>query len=468
MRKLTFIALISVVAAGLFTQLSSAAFTRTMAVAANGITVDALHNYFSVSAGTDVQPGTGTAVASGNVDGLSIDLGTVPSARTFSSVFRITNVSGAARTATLSLSSVPQVSSAVFASSGSTTATLAAGASTTLSVTTSTTVAGRGTGTLRLGLSGTSWLYRDYSFRVDEAPQVSGPPTGTQKPAGRIDLAWAASTTTTNFAGYNIYRSNGGAYTKLNATPQVALTYSDTSTVDGTAYTYKIRAVTSGTPVLESLDSTVVAVTADATAPGQATAITLANGGGNGGAYVNSGNASSVSISVTLPAGSLATDAVKLTVSNGGTVTSTHAGSAGAGTITFTGLNLAGLGDGGLTLTVTSTDLAGNISASSSAGVTKDATAPGAPTAVYTDNNNVADVVSGTAEANASISVTKTAPLPTASYPTTANGAGAYSATVAVVNGKPNPAISVTYTVTATDAAGNTSSVTTLNFSDTR
>jgi large repetitive protein len=238
--------------------------------------------------------------------------------------------------------------------------------------------------------------------------------------------------------------------------------------VDGTAYTYKIRAVTSGTPVLESLDSTVVAVTADATAPGQATSITLANGGGNGGAYVNGGNASSVSISVTLPAGSLATDSVKLTVSNGGTVTSTRAGSAGAGTITFTGLNLAGLGDGGLTLTVTSTDLAGNVSAASSAGVTKDATAPGAPTAVYTDNNNVADVVTGTAEANASISVTKTAPLPTASYPTTANGAGAYSATVAAVNGKPNPAIAVTYTITATDAAGNTSSVTTLNFSDTR
>jgi hypothetical protein len=159
---------------------------------------------------------------------------------------------------------------------------------------------------------------------------------------------------------------------------------------------------------------------------------------------------------------------VKLTVSNGGTVTSTHAGSAGAGTITFSGLNLAGLGEGGLTLTVISTDLAGNVSASSSAGVTKDTTAPGAPTAIYADNNNLADVITGTAEANASISVTKTLPLPTASYPTSANASGAYSATVAAVNGKPNAgAIAVTYTITATDAAGNTSSVTTLNFSDT-
>jgi hypothetical protein len=39
---------------------------------------------------------------------------------------------------------------------------------------------------------------------------------------------------------------------------------------------------------------------------------------------------------------------------------------------------------------------------------------------------------------------------------------------VAIVNGKPNSAIAVTYTVTATDAAGNTSAATTLNFNDTR
>jgi large repetitive protein len=469
MRKLVVTACLSLAAAGLFTQLSSAAFTGSLAAPSNGITADALHNYFSVSPGTDVQPGTSTAVASGNVDGLSIDLGTVPSARTFSNVFRITNVSSATRTATLNLSSVPQVASAVFASSGSTSVTLAASASTTLSVTTSTTVAGRGTGTLRLGLSGTSWLYRDYSFHVDEAPEAPGAPTGAQRPAGRIDLSWGASTTTTNLAGYDVYRSSGGgAYTKLTATPQLALTYSDTATVDGTAYTYKINAVSSGTPVLSSLDSTTVTVTADATAPGQATSITLTNGGGNGGIYVNSGNSSGITIAVALPTGSLTTDVVQLTATLGGTVTTTNAGSAGAGTVNFNGINVSGLGDGGLTLSVISTDLAGNVSSVRTVTVTKDTTAPGAPTAAYTDNNNVADVVSGTAEANASISVTKTAPAPTTGYPTTADGTGAYSATVAIVNGKPNPPISVTYTVTATDAAGNTSSVSTLSFNDTR
>jgi hypothetical protein len=468
MRKLVVTACLCLAAAGGFTQLSSAAFTGSTALPSNSVTADALRNYFSVSPGSDVQPGTGTAVAGGNVDGLSIDLGTVPSARTFSSVFQITNVSGASKTATLSLSSVPQVTSAVFASSGGTSATLGAGASTNLTVTTSATVAGRGWGSLRLGLSGTSWLYRDYSFHVDEAPQAPGATIGTQKPAGRIDLSWGASSTITNFAGYDVYRSSGGAYTKLTAAPQIALTYSDIATVDGTAYTYKIHAISSGVPVLDSLDSPTVSVTADATAPGQATAITLANGGGNGGVYVNSANASSISLSVALPAGSLTTDVVQLTATLGGNVTATHAGSAGAGTVPFN-INVAGLGDGTLTVTVISTDLAGNVSTVRTATFTKDTVAPGAPTAAYTDNNNaLADVISGAAQANASVTVTKTAPAPTTAYPTSADGAGAYTVAVAAVPGKVPTPISVTYTVTATDAAGNTSAATTLIYSDTK
>src|SRR5439155_2533630 len=200
MRKLVVVGCVCLTALGLGAGFSAAAFTGSTSIAGNSITADALHNYFSVTPGSDVQPGTSNAVASGDVDGLSIDLGTVPSARTFSNVFRITNVSGATRTATLTLSSVSQVSSAVFASSGGSSVTLAAGASTTLSVTTSTTVAGRGVGTLRLGLSGTSWLYRDYTFRLDEAPEAPGLPSAVQKPAGRIDLSWPASSTTTNIA----------------------------------------------------------------------------------------------------------------------------------------------------------------------------------------------------------------------------------------------------------------------------
>jgi hypothetical protein len=135
-------------------------------------------------------------------------------------------------------------------------------------------------------------------------------------------------------------------------------------------------------------------------------------------------------------------------------VTTTHAGSAGAGTVNFTGINVAGLGDGALTLSVISTDLAGNVSSVRSVTVTKDTVAPGAPTAVYTDNVHTADQIAGTAEANASISLNKTT-APTGSY-----------ATTAAANGTPPSPISVTYAITATDAAGNTSSTTTLNYSD--
>jgi hypothetical protein len=469
MKRLIAVACLSLAVAGFYAHLSSAQFTGSTAIPSNAVTVDKLANYFAVVPGSAMQPGTSTAVASGDVDSLALDFGAVPSARTFTSVFRITNVSGATRTATLTLSNVPQVSSAVFALSGSSSVTLASGAWTTLTVTTSATVAGRGTGSLRLGLSGISWLYRDYSFHLDESPEAPTALASVQKPAGRLDLSWTASTTVTNLAGYDLYRSSGAAYTKLNPSPLTGTTYTDTATVDGTAYTYKLTAVSSGSPILTSLDSSTVTVTADASAPGAPGTIALTNGGGNGNAYVNSGNAAGLSISINLPAGSLTTDTVKLTVSNGGnSVIATRAGPAGAGTITVTGLDVAALGDGTLTLSANSTDLAGNVSGTTTVTVTKDTVAPAAPSASYTDNNNTADQVAGTAEANAAVTVTKTSPAPTAQYSATANGSGAYSVLVAIVNGKSNAPISVTYTVTARDAAGNTSGATTLTFSDTR
>ena len=115
-----------------------------------------------------------------------------------------------------------------------------------------------------------------------------------------------------------------------------------------------------------------------------------------------------------------------------------------------------------------STDAAGNVGAIRSTNVTKDTVAPGAPTANYTDNNNAADQIAGTAEANAAITVNKTSPAPPGQYTTTAGAGGAYTVTVATVNGKNNAPIIVTYTVTATDAAGNTSSATTITPSDVR
>jgi hypothetical protein len=131
------------------------------------------------------------------------------------------------------------------------------------------------------------------------------------------------------------------------------------------------------------------------------------------------------------------------------------------------GINVAFLGDGTLTISAFSTDAAGNVGAVTNSSVTKDTAAPAAPTANYTDNNNTADQVSGTAEANAAITANKTS-APTAQFTTTATSGGAYSVLVAVVNGKNNAPMSVTYVVTATDAAGNTSGATTITVNDTR
>ena len=267
MKRLVATACLGLAVAGLCARLSSAAFTGSTSIPSNSVTVDKLANYFSVT------PLNGT-VASGGVDTLALDFGTVASARTFNSVFRVTNVSGASRTAVLTLSNVPQISAVAF-SGGGTSVTLAAGVSTTVNVTTSSTVAGRGSGTLRLALSGIGWMYRDYSVKIDEAPEAPTVPAVAQKPAGRLDLSWTASTTTTNLAGYDVYRSNGGAYAKLNSAPLTGTNYSDTSTADGTTYTYKLNAVSSGLPLLTSVDSSTVTATADATPPGAPTTVSL-------------------------------------------------------------------------------------------------------------------------------------------------------------------------------------------------
>jgi len=466
-RMLFAVAAIGLALASALTHFTSAAFTSATTLPANAVGVDKLSNYFSVVPGSAVQPGTSTPIASGDVDSTSLAFGTVPSARTFASVFRVTNVSGSSATAAIVLSGAPEISSAVFASSGSTTATLAAGASTTLSVATSSTVAGHGTGTLRLSLSGVSWMYRNYSVSIDEAPEAPTAPTATAVAAGRINLSWGATSTTTNLAGYNLYRSSGGAYTKLNATPLTTTTYADTATVDGTAYTYKVRAVSSATPALESLESTTVTATADATPPGQPSAIALANGGGAGGAYVNAANSSSISVSLTLAAGWATTDTVTLTLQNGGSA-ATRTASPSSGTVTFAGINLSSFGDGTITITATSGDVAGNVSTAASAGFTKDTAAPALPTGAYTDNSNAtADVISGTAEANATISIHESAPA-SANFGGSANGSGSYSINVAGTNANAGHPVAYSYSVTATDAAGNTSSARVVAGNDTK
>jgi Bacterial Ig domain len=459
MRKLAILACVSLVALGGAARFTSASFTSSLTVGSNSLAADQLSNYFSV---TPI-----SSAASGNVDNLTLNFGTIASARTLTSIFRVTNVSGSTRTAVLTLASVPQISSVVFAS-GSTSATLAAGASTTVTVTTSNTVCGHGSGTLKLGLSGLSWMYRTYGVTIDEAPEAPGTPTVTPKPAGRLDVAWAASSTTTNLAGYDLYRSaNGGAYAKLNGSLLTGLTYNDTATTDGVSYTYEVQALSTDSPPLTSLFSGTMTAVADATAPTQPTSIALANGGGAGNAYINSGNASSLSVSVTLAAGWLSTDTVTLTLQSGASII-TRTAQPSSGTVTFTGIDVSGFGEGAVSISATSTDAAGNISGSRNASFVKDTVAPAAPTATYVDNNGAAaDQITGTSEANASITAAQTLPT-SATFSGTANALGAFTIAVAATNGTVGHPVAVRYSVTAKDVAGNTSGATVVNFNDSR
>jgi hypothetical protein len=115
-------------------------------------------------------------------------------------------------------------------------------------------------------------------------------------------------------------------------------------------------------------------------------------------------------------------------------------------------------------MSATSTDAAGNVSAAQSSSAPKDTVAPAAPSASYVDNSGTAaDQITGTAEANASISIGGTG-----SYGGSANGSGGFTINVAAVHGTNGHPINVSYSVTATDAAGNTSAAANVSQSDTK
>lgn len=100
-------------------------------------------------------------------------------------------------------------------------------------------------------------------FTVTFAPQIAGSSTGSisflsnasnspgtealsgsgLQPAHSVALAWNASSSAV--VGYNIYRGGqtGGPYTRLNASVQPGLTYSDTAVQAGVTYFYVVTAV---------------------------------------------------------------------------------------------------------------------------------------------------------------------------------------------------------------------------------
>jgi hypothetical protein len=149
--------------------------------------------------------------------------------------------------------------------------------------------------------------------------------------------------------------------------------------------------------------------------------------------------------------------------SDGGGSNVTGSGTISGGSAQITGLDLSGLGDGTLTLSVTLTDAAGNAAEAVEATVSKDGNvpdAPDAPTLADSSNsgstsdtltNDATATIEGTAEANATVTVYVGE---TEAGTATADSSGDWSFTFDegdLASGTNS------ITVTATDAAGNTS-----------
>ncbi len=143
-------------------------------------------------------------------------------------------------------------------------------------------------------------------------------------------------------------------------------------------------------------------------APDAPASVTLANGGGVGGAYVNATNEASLTFDVALPSTSLASDTVTLALTDGSTtVTATAAGIAGGGTRVFTGIDVSGLADGSITVSAVAVSDYGDSSSSTSITYTKDTVAPTLATLLMQDantNGRVDRALAGFSEALAAYS----------------------------------------------------------------
>ncbi|MFQ5663238.1 MAG: choice-of-anchor D domain-containing protein [Terriglobia bacterium] len=130
-------------------------------------------------------------------------------------------------TASVTISQV-DVTNSDFRLSGSLLLTLAAGETTTFSVTFAPTTGGSASGSLSL-----------VSNAANSPTALSLTGNGVVPIQHQVDLLWDPSTTA-NVAGYNVYRAiqSGGPYMKLNQNLIGATTYTDATVVSGTTYFY--------------------------------------------------------------------------------------------------------------------------------------------------------------------------------------------------------------------------------------
>ncbi len=388
----------------------------------------------ALTAGTALQADGATPVASDSGGFLALDLGRVLSPRSFADAARVTNLGDSSATITLRNVEVPQVGGATFTSTGTPTAVLAPGATESITLTTSALVAGRGQGSL---------LVDDGSETPAPLPivlaQAPDAPTGlaaTPMAAGAVALSWSPSQTSSGLGGYHVYRSASGAPAERMTSGAVeGLSYTDTATADATSYRYSVRAVSSDELALEGLESSSADATADAAPPAAPASVSLVGGG-----FVNAANASGASVSVTLPATTLAADSLVVSLAGGGTaVTRTIPAPEGGGPVVVSGFDASAIPDGPVSLDATLADAVGNVSVAATAAIAKDTVAPAFASAVALANGQGAGGAYINAAVASSVAVSLELPPGTTASDAVAislrNGAASVGKTVAAPAG---------------------------------
>lgn len=272
-----------------------------------------------------------------------------------------------------------------------------------------------------------------FSLLASKGPSV---PTGVSASAvscSQVTVTWQPSTTSRTMKGYNIYR--GG--TLLNTVGASATSYSDTSVASGTSYSYTVSGIDSSGESPQSSPATVTTPSCGPTVPGNVRA--------------SAASCNQINISWSASTDSSATVTRYNVYRNGALLTTVSAPSTSfsdTSVVASTTYNY----------TVSATDSAGNTSAQSSVA---SATTPTCPdtTPPTVPGNVVASAVSCT-----SVSVSWSA--------STDSGSGVHQYNVyrngTLISIVAAPAISFvdttvvasssyTYTVSATDVAGNTS-----------